>query len=94
MFEFLKHHRIKDRAALRRSLLDRGHTGIPHHDSAEFDSVLSTIITQEMLSSDLSSHFEPSIDAPSVDSSSSFDTGGEFDGGGGMSGGGGADGSW
>ena len=59
MFEFLKHHRIKDRAALRRSLLDRGHTGIPHHDSAEFDSVLSTIITQEMLSSDLSSHFEP-----------------------------------
>jgi len=55
MFEFLKRHKIKDRAELRKSLIDRGHKGIPHHDSAEFDSVLSTIITQEMLSSDLSS---------------------------------------
>ncbi len=88
MFEFLKRHKIKDRAALRRSLLDRGHTGIPHHDGAEFDSVLSTIITQEMLSTDLSSHFEPGTD------SSSFDPGSGFDGGGGMSGGGGADGDW
>jgi hypothetical protein len=34
---------------MRRSLLDRGHTGIPGRDSAEFDVVLSTIITQEML---------------------------------------------
>ena len=94
MFDFLKRHKIKDRAALRSSLLDRGHTGIPHHDSAEFDSVLSTIITQEMLSSDLSSHFEPIVDTPSFDTSSSIDPGGGFDSGGGMSGGGGADGSW
>lgn len=56
--------------------------------------MLSTIITQEMLSSDLSSHFEPSVDVPSIDSSPSIDSGGGFDGGGGMSGGDGADGSW
>jgi uncharacterized membrane protein YgcG len=52
------------------------------------------MITQEMLSSDLSSHVEPSIDVASVDSSSSFDIGGGFDGGGGISGGVGANGSW
>ena len=93
MFEFLRRHKIKDRAALRRSLLDRGHEGIPHHDSAEFDSVLSTVLTQDMVASDLSSHFEP-VETASIDNSSSFDSGAGFDGGGGVSGGGGADGSW
>jgi hypothetical protein len=77
MFEFLKRHKIKNRAALRSSLLDRGHTEIPHHDSAEFDSVLAAIITEEMLSSDLSSHFEPSVDTPSFDTLSSIDPGGD-----------------
>jgi len=55
MFEFLKRHKIKDRAELRKSLSERGHKEIHHHDSAEVDSVLAVIITQEMLSSDLSS---------------------------------------
>jgi hypothetical protein len=41
-----------------------------------------------MLSSDLSSHFEPNADASSFDNSPSFDSAGGFDGGGGISGGG------
>jgi len=94
MFEFLKGHKIKDRAALRRSLLDRGHSGIPHHDTAEFDSMLPAILTQELVTSDLASHFEPVADTSSFDSSSSFDSGTGFDGGDGISGGGGSDGSW
>jgi uncharacterized membrane protein YgcG len=94
MSEFLKRHKIKDRTELRNSLIERGQREILYRDCAEFDSVLSTIVTQEMLSPDLSSHVEPSIDVASVESSSSFDTGGGFDGGGGISGGDGADGSW
>jgi len=46
-----------------------------------------------MLSSDLSSHLEPSVAVPYVYSSLSFDSVRAFDGGGSMSGGGGADGS-
>ena len=90
MFEFLKRHRIKDRAALRQSLLDKGHSQIPHHDSTEFDDILSTVLTQDLVTTDLSSHFEPMPEAP--DTSPSIDT--SFDPGGGESGGGGADGSW
>ena len=93
MFEFLKRHRIKDRAALRRSLLDQGHQKLPHHDSMEFDSILPSILTEKMLSSDLSAHFEPVPDSSPTDTSS-VDSGSSFDGGGGLSGGGGADGNW
>ncbi len=94
MFEFLKRHKIKNRAALRQSLLDRGIADIPHHESDAFDAILPVILTQEMIASDFSSHFEPMDSGPVVDMSSSFDSGGGFDPGGGFSGGGGADGNW
>ena len=94
VFEFLKRHKIRDRAALRQSLVDRGHADIPHHDSDAFDAILPAVLTQELIASDFSSHFEPMDSSPAIDVSSSFDSGGGFDPGGGFSGGGGADGNW
>jgi uncharacterized membrane protein YgcG len=95
VFDFLKRHKVKDKAALHASLVQRGYEP-PHHDEDDaFNTFLGTIMTEELLS-DMSPHFEtPSVDpGPSFDASSAVDTGSSFDSGGGASGGGGADGAW
>ena len=93
MFEFLKRFKNRDRVAKRRSLLEGGQTGTTGRDSDPMDTILSTIVMHEILSTELSTSFEADADTSSMDTGSA-DTGSEFDAGGGDSDGGGANGDW
>lgn len=90
MLDFLRRHKIKNREALRKKLVQHHrYTYIPHHDDEEFDRTLPSLLTMEMLSSGgFDSHFEPITDSDPADNSPAFV------GGGGDSGGAGAVGSW